>query len=180
VLGELGHWGQESTVNRSTGPTEVGVRATLPMWAVDPTVQSALWNVHGLAHKVDFEIEASPPTPITADQPSLYDPLDDWSIEAFRRRFITEPTAFPVPRRAPPPCRRKSIERYYACAPAWRLGHGAEHGDRRRMEEIRFGVHQRWQTKRGPEDDFHIIDWITFDTDVTFYPIPTETISASR
>ena len=33
-------------------------------------------------------------------------------------------------------------------------------------------MHQLWQTKRGPPDDLHIIDWIEFDTDVTFYPDP--------
>ena len=31
---------------------------------------------------------------------------------------------------------------------------------------------QRWQTKRGPPDDRHIIDWITLDTNVTIFPDP--------
>ena len=38
------------------------------------------------------------------------------------------------------------------------------------LEALRLGVHQRWQTKRGPPDDLHIIDWIEFNTDITFYP----------
>ena len=29
------------------------------------------------------------------------------------------------------------------------------------LTALRFGVEQRWQTKRGPPDDRHIIDWIT-------------------
>ena len=35
---------------------------------------------------------------------------------------------------------------------------------------VRLGIEQRWQTKRGPPDNRHIIDWITFDTNVTFFP----------
>ena len=41
------------------------------------------------------------------------------------------------------------------------------------MEALRLGVHQRWQTKRGPPDDMHIVDWIEFNTDVTVYPDPS-------
>ena len=40
------------------------------------------------------------------------------------------------------------------------------------LEELRLGIHQRWQTKRGPPDNYHIIDWITLDTDVILYPDP--------
>ena len=57
VLGELGHWGEDingQPLDRAYG--QVGVRPTLPMWTVDPTVESDLWNVHGMAHKVDFEM----------------------------------------------------------------------------------------------------------------------------
>ena len=41
------------------------------------------------------------------------------------------------------------------------------------LTALRLGVDQRWQTKRGPPDDRHIIDWITLDTDVTIFPDPT-------
>ena len=53
-----------------------------------------------------------------------------------------------------------------------KLGHLAEHGNRRRPDGRPAGVEQRWQTKRGPADDRHIIDWITLDTNVTFFPDP--------
>ena len=75
----------------------------------------------------------------------------------------------------PPPLTRgpptKFDERYYALrtdmegwvtAPSMEIA-----GD---MEALRLGVHQRWQTKRGPPDDMHIVDWIEFNTDITFYP----------
>ena len=46
------------------------------------------------------------------------------------------------------------------------------------LDEVRLGIHQRWQTKRGPADNPHITDWIEFDTDVTIFPDPTATTSA--
>jgi len=36
---------------------QAGVRASLPIWRVDPSVQSVLWNLNGLAHKVVFSSE---------------------------------------------------------------------------------------------------------------------------
>ena len=60
------------------------------MWTVDPTVESTLWNVHGIAHKVDFQLEflASKTNQPMTDLP-LYDPLDDWSVEEWQRRLAT-------------------------------------------------------------------------------------------
>ena len=57
-LGELGYWGEDIDGKSLTrGYYQAGVRATLPMWAVDSQAESALWNVHGLAHKVEFQAE---------------------------------------------------------------------------------------------------------------------------
>src|SRR5262249_53358345 len=36
----------------------------------------------------------------------------------------------------------------------------------------RLGAQQRWQTKRGPLADQHIIDWIVFNTDISLFPNP--------
>jgi hypothetical protein len=40
------------------------------------------------------------------------------------------------------------------------------------LDALRLGVHQRWQTKRGPPEGQHILDWIQLDTDVTLFPDP--------
>ncbi len=37
---------------------------------------------------------------------------------------------------------------------------------------LRTGLHQRWQTKRGMPGKRRIIDWITFDTNASFFPRP--------
>ena len=176
ALGELGYWGEDlagQPMDRAYG--EVGFRATLPIWRIDPTVESAMWNVHGLAHKVDFELEfsASGANQSLLNLP-LYDPLNDWNIEAFQRRFVTYtygvgPFAPPLVAPLPP----QVDERLYALrmgmgdwitAPSMEMA-----GD---MEALRLGVHQLWQTKGGPPDDMHIVDWIEFNTDLTVYPDP--------
>ena len=86
------YWGHDlsgNDVTRLYG--QAGVRASLPMWRVDPTVQSLLFNLNGLAHKVVWEAEF---LYADADQNldifPLYDPLDDDSQEHFRRRFVDD------------------------------------------------------------------------------------------
>jgi hypothetical protein len=176
ALGELGYWGEDingDSLSRVYGMA--GVRADLPMWTVDPTVESTLWNVHGIAHKVDFQVEllaSETNQPLTALP--LYDPLNDWSVEAFERRFVTLTYGIgPIPPPGAAPLPAQVDERFYALRygmGGWVTGPSMEiAGD---LEEIRLGIHQRWQTKRGPPDNYHILDWITLDTDVIFYPDP--------
>ncbi len=138
--GPLGRGHQTATA--STGCSgQAGVRASLPMWSVDPTFSSDLFNVHGIAHKVVFDAEFSyaQANQNLEDLP-LYDPLDDDSVEAFRRRFLT--TTFGIPsmspcRRLPPGTPWVPQVRRAALRPAdrpARLGHLAEHGNRRRPD----------------------------------------------
>jgi hypothetical protein len=175
LLGELGYWGEDLQGQPLTQAYyQAGIRATLPMWAVDSDVESALWNVHGLAHKVEFQAEyLHAQSTQSFTQFPLYDPLDDHQIEDFRRRFVVntfdETPALPPPGYRGPPT--KFDERYYAfrsdmegwvTAPSMEIA-----GD---LDEVRLGLHQRWQTKRGPADCQHITDWIELDTDVTLFP----------
>jgi hypothetical protein len=174
ALGEVGHWGEDLSGNSlDRAYYQAGVRATMPMWRVDPCVESALWNVHGLAHKVDFELEVfnAQSNRNLSDLP-LYDPVDDWTIEAFRRRFAT--TTFGIPSTNPASVAfipKQFDERFYAVrtdmegsvtAPSMEIADD--------LTEVRAGIHQRWQTKRGMPENRHIVDWIELDTDVTFYP----------
>jgi hypothetical protein len=109
----------------------------------------------------------------------LYDPLDDDSVEAFRRHFLnpTFGVPSPVPPLAPPPgtpwpqVGTKFDERFYALRTGlqnWVTSPSTEVADD--LTAVRLGVNQRWQTKRGPPDNRRIIDWITLDTNMTFYP----------
>jgi hypothetical protein len=175
VLGEAAHWGEDlngDSLNRLYG--EVGLRATLPLWRVDPTIDDDLFNVHGIAHKVVLSAQFSA-AGANRDMTllPLYDPLDDDSIEAFRRRFASEtfgnPSVYPNPTQAniPP----QFDERLYALRTGlgdWVTSPSTEVADD--MTALRMGVHQRWQTKRGTPGHQRIIDWITLDTNISWFP----------
>jgi hypothetical protein len=178
VSGEAAHWGQDingESLDRLVG--QVGMRSTLPLWSVDPTVSSDLFNVHGLAHKITFEFDC-----IFADSNRdvtslpLYDAIDDDSVEAWRRRFLTTTFGIPSmsPKRVGTPWLTKFDERLYAIRTG--LQGNVSSSSTEVMDDlsmIRLGAKQRWQTKRGPANNPHIIDWITLDTDISLYPDPT-------
>jgi hypothetical protein len=166
ALGQLAHWDEDlydNDYNRAYG--QVGVRASVPFWSVDPTVQSELLNLNGIAHKVvlaaDFSYSSATRSPY--DLP-LYNPLNDESIEAFQRRF--EVYTF-----GGPPLPMPFDERNYALRAGlgdWVTSPTPEIvGD---ITALRLDLFQRWQTKRGPSDNPHIIDYITLDTQVTLFP----------
>jgi hypothetical protein len=178
LMGEAAYWGEDvngEQLNRLWG--QAGVRASVPIWSVNPSINSELFNVHGLAHKVTFEAEFSA-ADANRDLTSLplYDALDDDSVEAFRRHFLTNtfgiPSYSPVPIGTPwPALGTKFDERFYALRTGlqnWVSSPSTEIADD--LMAVRLGANQRWQTKRGRPDNRHIIDWMTLDTDVTFYP----------
>ena len=173
ALGEAAHWGEAlngEDLNRLYG--QLGLRASIPAWSVDPAVESALWNLHGLAHKVVFDAEAAyAATNHHVNELPLYDPLDDDSIENFRRLFV--PWTFPsLGPPAPTPVFNKLFdERYYAVRTGmagWVTSPSPEIADD--LLFVRLGMRHRWQTKRGPPDNERIVDWITVDTNITFFP----------
>ncbi len=153
ALGEAAHWGQDRTGNdlqRLYGQT--GVRASIPFWAANPNVESVLWNVHGLAHKMVFDAEFSyADANRNLDELPLYDPLDDDAIEAFRRRFV--PNTFPGPSLIAypfPAIPLRFDERYFAVRSGmegWVTAPSMEIVDD--LTALRLGMQNRWQTKRG-------------------------------
>jgi hypothetical protein len=166
ALGEFAHWGEDrfgDDLQRLYG--QVGIRASMPMWKADPTVESRLFNVHGIAHKIMFDIEfqyADANKDFT-DLP-LYDPLDDDSIEAFRRRIPMNTFGLPaVPDRFD--------ERFYALRmgmAGWVTAPSPEIAED--LTAFRLGMRHRWQTKRGMPGHRRIIDWVTLDTHAVLFP----------
>ncbi len=169
ALGEFAHWGEDidgQQLNRLYW--QAGLRANLPVWSVDPTAQSELFNVNGIAHKVNFVAEFlhAESNKDLEDLP-LYDPLDDDSIEAFRRRFIVNTYGGSIP--------KKFDERWYAVRSglgSWVTSPSTEVVDDLTM--FRLAAEQRWQTKRGGPNTMKIVDWISFDAGMNFYPKPNE------
>jgi hypothetical protein len=179
VMGEAAHWGEDidgQPLDRLWG--QAGIRASLPMWSVDPSACSDFFNVHGLAHKVVWKaaFTASDANRDLTDLP-LYDALDDDSVEEFRRRYFTTTFGIPSHTYLFPDGKpysaylKKFDERYYALRSGlqdWVTSPSSEVADD--LMAVRFGAEQRWQTKRGPADNQRIVDWITLDTNMTFYP----------
>lgn len=163
--GEASHYGEDMTgesLTRLIG--QGGIRGALPMWRVDPTVQSSLLNVRGLSHRVEFVGDlfyADSDTPFE-DLP-YYDQLDDNAQEEYRRRFVYNSFGGP-------PLPPKYDPRTYA------LRHGMQRyvtnpgqvvADD--MAQARFGIHQRWQTKRGATGRERIVDLLRFDVDTIVF-----------
>jgi hypothetical protein len=166
ALGELAHWGEDLTGDDlQRAYWQSGLRASLPMWTANHGIESGLWNVHGIAHKVVFDVEASlAEATRDFDEFPLYDPLDDDSIEQFRRRY---PTFLfggaPIP--------AMFDERNYAIRTG--IGDYVTSPATEVVEDlaaVRFGARQRWQTKRGPLGRRRIIDWVVLDTRAVYFP----------
>ncbi len=112
LLGEAAYWGEDlsgSSLTRTYG--QAGVKASLPIWRADPNVQSELFNLNGLAHKItlgsEFLIaEASE----DLDQLPLYDRLDDNATEFTRRQMAVRTFGQPVGTFVP----LRFDERFYA------------------------------------------------------------------
>jgi hypothetical protein len=172
ALGELGHWGEDRAGDSlQRGYVQVGARADLPFWAVNPYIENDLFNVHGIAHKVNFKAEAFwANSNRDLDRLPLYDPLDDDAVEAFRRRLAVL-TFGPTSGFGGPPVPYSFDERSYALRSglaSWVTSPSMEIADD--LTLIRLGVEQRWQTKRGMPGSRRIVDWITFDTHFSLFP----------
>jgi hypothetical protein len=166
ALGELAHWGEVrdgSDLQRAYVHT--GVRASVPFWAVFPTAHSSLMNIHGLAHKVVFDTEFSyADSTRNLDQLTLYDPLNDTSITEYRRRLLS-PNTLPTvigPKFDPRSWAFRSGMQGWVTSPTTEIADD--------LMALRMGMRHRWQTKRGMPGRRHIIDWLTLDTNATWFP----------
>ncbi len=165
VSGEGAFYNEDVTQNDETRLTgQVGLRASVPFWRVYPNVENRLFDLRGIAHKVTLESDF-----FYADSNKdlglfpLYDPLDDNSQEHFRRRFVFNTFGGTLP--------AQFDERNFA------LRNGMQRwltaGSRQIVDDMtqaRFGVNQRWQTKRGLAGRERVVDLVSFDTDFIFYP----------
>jgi len=170
VLGDFSLWGEDQSgdaVDRLYG--QGGVRMNLPIWKVNPRVSSRTWYLNGLAHKIDLNAEYMyAQANRSMENLTLTDPLDLWSIDDFRRRYVfTNPSfgAFgnEIPRQFDP--------RYYALRSG--LARNVTAGNMEIADDMhmfRVGTTHRFQTKRGSVGRRHILDWITFSTHINLYP----------
>jgi len=184
ALGELAHWGEvldDAPLSRAYG--QVGIRSSLPLWTADDTVESQLWNVHGLAHKVVFEAEFGyTQATQNVQQFPLYDQLDDDAINQFRRNIPYWDYGVPFGSAAGDLVFGPGFRydpRTYAVRRGlggWVTGPTEIAND---LTVFRLGAHQRWQTKRGPAGSRRIIDWITLDVDGELFPLADQNFGST-
>lgn len=166
ALGELAHWGEAlDGDDAQRAYWQAGVRTSMPAWRVYPNVENRLFNVHGLAHKMVFDAEfLFAQSNLDLEDLPLYEPLDDDSIEAFRRRFQFNTFGGP-------PIPRRFDERLYALRTGMAgsvTAPSAEIADD--LMALRAGLRQRWQTKRGRPGSRTTVDWIVLDLQGVWFP----------
>jgi len=165
ALGEAAYWSDsftEDSVGRLYGRT--GLRASIMASRIMPYVQSDMFNLNGLAHKMVFTADYSlsgSSEPLS--NISQWNEFDDDAQERFRERLLVNSFGGTLPFQFDP--------RNYAV----RSGAGAsvtapynELVDDQHV--LALGWNQRLQTKVGPPDQLRLKDWMTLDLGVNLYP----------
>lgn len=143
-----------------------GVRTSLPFWRAYPGVYSDLFNLHGMAHKVAFNVDYfyGWSNRSYLDLPTLDQVDDDTSDLVRRQNLIREQAALIAQYGTPTPLRYDP--RFIALRQnVWWLPDILDD-----MQNARFSVTQRLQTKRGPAHDLRIVDWMVWDAGTTIFP----------
>lgn len=142
-----------------------GVRAAIPFSRLYSNVESDFFNVRGVYHKVSFEADYRW-TQSNTDfrRLPLIDRLDDDTTDQARRdlRMYRIMNAVNLNLATSP--------LYDPQLYALRRGYLDSPDNLDDMEYLRFGVRNRWQTKRGVEEAERVVDWISFDLFATYFP----------
>jgi hypothetical protein len=165
--GQLVGWDNQiagQPVGRAWGG--VGARADIMAWKRYPDVESELMNVHGFNHKIDFLADFRDAwSNVNLNAIGVQDDLDDNAYEMTRRYFAMmnyaggllpapyDPRFLLLRRMASPITQTTDVQAT--------------------IETLRLGIHQRLQTKRGPEGRRRIIDYVVLDVDTIYFPNAT-------
>lgn len=168
LLGEAAYWGEDlmgNPLTRTFG--QAGVKTALPIWKADPSLQSELFNLNGLSHKVTLEGEFfAAAASQDLEKLPLYDRLDDNATEFTRRQMAVRTFNQPVGTFVP----TQFDERFFALRSGLQGNVSAPTEIADDLMAFRFGINNRWQTKRGIGGQQRIIDWIVFDINAMLYP----------
>jgi hypothetical protein len=144
-----------------------GIRASIPFTRIYPDVQSDLWNLNGINHKI---VVSADYVDVHSTQPHFNLPQldrlnDDATDQALRDIRPLEPTFNP------------GNGQFLITSPEF---DPQMYAIRRLLysrvdtldtvEELTFDVRQRWQTKRGYPGFQHIVDWMVLDVSVAYFP----------
>jgi hypothetical protein len=141
-----------------------GVRGSLEFSRAFPDVQSSIFNLNGLAHKMVFDVDyslASSNRPIGAMP--LFNEFDDNAQEQFRRRLLTNTFGGLLPNAYDP--------RSYAIRSGAGFSTTSSAGDLvDTLHVARFGWRHRLQTKSGPIQNQRMKDWMTLELEASLFP----------
>ncbi len=140
-----------------------GARADVMFWKAFPGVESELFNVHGLNHKIDLVADYRDSySNVPLNSIGVQDDLDDNAYEYTRRYFaLTNYVGGVLPAQYDP---RNLILRRGLSPITGTTDVQAS------INMLKLGIHQRLQTKRGQEGRRHINDYMVFDVDTTYFP----------
>jgi hypothetical protein len=165
AMGEASYWSEALDGNdmlRLYG--RAGVRGSMMMTKVMPEVQSTIFGLRGLVHKMvfDFDYSISDSSQNLSDV-AQYNEFDDQAQYRFRNRLLIDTFGGTLPAQFDP--------RFYAVragagqsvtAPYYELVDS--------QQVLRMGWRHRWQTQAGPIDRPRIRDWMTLDLEASYFP----------
>ena len=140
-----------------------GARGDVMFWKEYKGVESELFNVHDLNHKIDLVADYRDAySNVPLNSIGVQDTLDDNSYEYTRRYFaLTNYRGAILPQQYDP--RMLILRRALSPITGTTDIQAA-------IQTLKLGIHQRLQTKRGPEGKRHINDWMVLDLDTTYFP----------
>jgi len=165
--GQLVGWTNQIYDNGPVGRVwgAVGGRASIEAYRkfTGGWTDSELFNVHGLNHKITFDIDARfAYANVNLNRLGIQDNLDDNTYEYVRRYFAMTSFAGAV---LPPQYDPRFLTLRRAISPI--TGTTDVQGT---IDTIQLAIRQRLQTKRGPEGRRRVIDYMTFDVSTIYYP----------
>lgn len=165
AMGEVAHWGEDltgSSMDRFVG--SAGVRSSLSMSRSFAYVQSRIFNLNGLAHRMVFDMEYSyTDSSENITNVAQYNALDDNAQERFQQRFPGHTFGGAVPAAF-------NARRYAIRSGAGSLVTTPWNELVDDLHVLRAGWHHRLQTKVGPPDRRRIRDWMTLDLEGAWFP----------
>ncbi|MFK7819689.1 MAG: hypothetical protein AB8G99_13300 [Planctomycetaceae bacterium] len=167
VMGEVAYWEEGFTgasVDRSL--VSAGARANMVVSRVYPFLRSPIFNLNGLAHKIEYNLEAR----YTDSSESLnnipqFNEIDDNAQERFRYRLLQNTFGGALPGQFDP--RSFALRNgagFQVTAPYHELVDD--------QQVIRASVRHRLQTKVGPATNPRVRDWMTWESGFTYFPKP--------
>ncbi|MBI1832479.1 MAG: hypothetical protein HYR84_13630 [Planctomycetes bacterium] len=144
-----------------------GIRWDMPLSRVFPDVQSELFNLNGLDHKINLvghyrNVYSSSSVNNFPQLDRLNDDVSDQALRDIRplqTLFLPANAAFLTTSNLFNP-QNYAIRRL--------LDSNVDTLDR--IDVVQLGIHQRLQTQRGFAGKEHVIDWMTLNVDVSLFP----------